>query len=98
MPGYFMFMLLSEAVILTVGVPLYAKTPLIRSLSHLGRLIQGNGLGRVLFPGNMVTLDVVVAVPAVMRLLLWGLLSLYGGLSSETVLISIVVLMQNTSG
>lgn len=83
--GYFMFMLLSEAAIPTVGVPLYAKTPLIGSLPHLGRLIQGNRLGRVLFPGNMVTPDVMAAVPVAMRLLLWGSFPCTVGSSSETV-------------
>jgi hypothetical protein len=42
-PDYFMFMLLSEAAIPTVGVPLYAKTPLIGSLPTLDEASKETG-------------------------------------------------------
>jgi hypothetical protein len=77
-----------------VTIPLQTELPLLRSFVILRRLVPGNILIRILYPSNVVLLDVAAMVPAVTGISLWGFSPIKVDSSSDTRSISIPPLMQ----
>jgi hypothetical protein len=86
------------ATIAVPGVAAFMERLVVRSLSYFRCLVSGYGLSGILFPGLMVTANVMTHVPTLACLVLRGSFPNTMGSSSEMGTSSTLTLIKRTSG